>query len=159
MRRLTGRLASVAEVRSLSSRAAIVVAESPPRTVRLAAQELQNYVQKITGAHLPNLGYQEWDTGHGKLSAQLDLRQETVDDLLIEPMATAPDGQAWRIAGVRVRGDAEYRAAAVVLTAFYMTRQVALVFFGSSRSSRCEEAPSEVGFEIRASSRRLLRSD
>ena len=34
-------------------RAAIVVAQSPPRTVRLAAQELQNYVEKITGAHLP----------------------------------------------------------------------------------------------------------
>jgi crotonobetainyl-CoA:carnitine CoA-transferase CaiB-like acyl-CoA transferase len=31
-------------------------------------------VLKITGAHLPNLGYQESDTGHGKLSAQLDLR-------------------------------------------------------------------------------------
>ncbi len=32
-------------------------------------------VMKITGAHLPNLGYQELDTGHGKLSAQLDLRE------------------------------------------------------------------------------------
>src|SRR5215475_5742319 len=32
-------------------------------------------VMKITAAHLPNLGYQEWDTGHGKLSAQLDLRE------------------------------------------------------------------------------------
>ena len=32
-------------------------------------------VMKITGAHLPNLGYQEFDTGHGKLSAQLDLRE------------------------------------------------------------------------------------
>src|SRR6266568_4260015 len=32
-------------------------------------------VLKISAAHLPNLGYQEWDTGHGKLSAQLDLRQ------------------------------------------------------------------------------------
>ena len=31
-------------------------------------------VMKITGAHLPNLGYQEADTGHGKLSAHLDLR-------------------------------------------------------------------------------------
>jgi crotonobetainyl-CoA:carnitine CoA-transferase CaiB-like acyl-CoA transferase len=31
-------------------------------------------VLKITAAHLPNLGYQEWDTGHGKLSAELDLR-------------------------------------------------------------------------------------
>ncbi len=32
-------------------------------------------VMKITAAHLPNLGYQEWDTGHGKLSARLDLRK------------------------------------------------------------------------------------
>src|SRR5437870_12164499 len=31
-------------------------------------------VMKISAAHLPNLGYQEWDTGHGKLSARLDLR-------------------------------------------------------------------------------------
>jgi crotonobetainyl-CoA:carnitine CoA-transferase CaiB-like acyl-CoA transferase len=33
-------------------------------------------VLKITAAHLPNLGYQEFDTGHGKLSAQLDLREQ-----------------------------------------------------------------------------------
>jgi crotonobetainyl-CoA:carnitine CoA-transferase CaiB-like acyl-CoA transferase len=32
-------------------------------------------VLKVTGAHLPNLGYQEFDTGHGKLSTCLDLRQ------------------------------------------------------------------------------------
>src|SRR5262249_1084271 len=32
-------------------------------------------VLKITAAHLPNLGYQEFDTGHGKLSAHLDLRE------------------------------------------------------------------------------------
>ena len=32
-------------------------------------------VMKITAAHLPNIGYQEYDTGHGKLNAQLDLRQ------------------------------------------------------------------------------------
>ena len=32
-------------------------------------------VLKITGAHLPNLCYQEYDTGHGKLSAHLDLRE------------------------------------------------------------------------------------
>ena len=47
----------------------------------------------------------------------LDLRQETVEELLVEPLGgdgvTAP---AWRVTGVRVRGDAEYRAAAVVLT-------------------------------------------
>ncbi|MBV9836155.1 MAG: CoA transferase [Alphaproteobacteria bacterium] len=39
-------------------------------------------VMKITAAHLPNLGYQEWDTGHGKLSAQLDLRQPASLDTL-----------------------------------------------------------------------------
>jgi crotonobetainyl-CoA:carnitine CoA-transferase CaiB-like acyl-CoA transferase len=32
-------------------------------------------VLKITAAHLPNIGYQEYDTGHGKLSAHLDLRR------------------------------------------------------------------------------------
>jgi crotonobetainyl-CoA:carnitine CoA-transferase CaiB-like acyl-CoA transferase len=32
-------------------------------------------VLKITAAHLPNLGYQEYDTGHGKLAAHLDLRE------------------------------------------------------------------------------------
>ncbi|HEY8287832.1 MAG TPA: CoA transferase, partial [Acetobacteraceae bacterium] len=39
-------------------------------------------VMKITAPHLPNLGYQEADTGHGKLSAHLDLRkQEDLDTL------------------------------------------------------------------------------
>ena len=33
-------------------------------------------VLKITGPHLPSIGSQEFDTGHGKLSAQLDLREE-----------------------------------------------------------------------------------
>jgi crotonobetainyl-CoA:carnitine CoA-transferase CaiB-like acyl-CoA transferase len=32
-------------------------------------------VLKITAPHLPNIGYQEFDTGHGKLSAHLDLRR------------------------------------------------------------------------------------
>jgi crotonobetainyl-CoA:carnitine CoA-transferase CaiB-like acyl-CoA transferase len=36
-------------------------------------------VLKVTGPHLPHLGYQEPDTGHGKLSASLDLR--TRDDV------------------------------------------------------------------------------
>jgi crotonobetainyl-CoA:carnitine CoA-transferase CaiB-like acyl-CoA transferase len=31
-------------------------------------------VLKITAPHLPNIGYQEYDTGHGKLAAHLDLR-------------------------------------------------------------------------------------
>lgn len=39
-------------------------------------------VLKITAPHLPNLGYQELDTGLGKLSAHLDLRQpQDVDTL------------------------------------------------------------------------------
>ncbi|HYC46888.1 MAG TPA: CoA transferase [Burkholderiales bacterium] len=33
-------------------------------------------VLKITAKHLPSLGRQEFDTGHGKLSAYLDLREE-----------------------------------------------------------------------------------
>jgi len=45
-------------------------------------------VLKITGAHLPNLGHQEYDTGHGKLSAHLDLREardvETLQGLVRE---------------------------------------------------------------------------
>jgi len=48
-------------------------------------------------------------------TAGLDLRQETVEDLIVEE-ARAAGGQSRRIAGVRVRGDAEYRAQAVVLT-------------------------------------------
>jgi hypothetical protein len=40
-------------------------------------------VLKVSAAHLPNLGYQEFDTGHGKLSAYLDLReQRDVETLL-----------------------------------------------------------------------------
>src|SRR5436853_1872316 len=39
-------------------------------------------VMKITSAHLPSLGYQEWDTGHGKLSAELDLRAPGDVDIL-----------------------------------------------------------------------------
>src|SRR5215510_15048924 len=39
-------------------------------------------VMKITAAHLPNLGYQEWDTGHGKLSAELDLRSASDAEIL-----------------------------------------------------------------------------
>jgi crotonobetainyl-CoA:carnitine CoA-transferase CaiB-like acyl-CoA transferase len=39
-------------------------------------------VMKITAPHLPNLGYQEFDTGHGKLSAHLDLREQRDVDVL-----------------------------------------------------------------------------
>jgi hypothetical protein len=39
-------------------------------------------VLRITSAHLPSLGYQELDTGHGKLSAELDLRARGDADIL-----------------------------------------------------------------------------
>ena len=43
-------------------------------------------VMKITAGHLPNIGYQEYDTGHGKLNATLDLRDgrqmETLRELV-----------------------------------------------------------------------------
>ena len=39
-------------------------------------------VLKITGAHLPSIGSQEFDTGHGKLSAHLDLRDAADLDTL-----------------------------------------------------------------------------
>ena len=39
-------------------------------------------VLKVTGAHLPNIGYQEYDTGHGKLSTHLDLREQKDVDTL-----------------------------------------------------------------------------
>ena len=39
-------------------------------------------VMKISAPHLPNLGYQEFDTGHGKLSSYLDLREQRDVDRL-----------------------------------------------------------------------------
>jgi crotonobetainyl-CoA:carnitine CoA-transferase CaiB-like acyl-CoA transferase len=39
-------------------------------------------VLKITAAHLPSIGHQEYDTGHGKLSAHLDLRESKNLDTL-----------------------------------------------------------------------------
>jgi crotonobetainyl-CoA:carnitine CoA-transferase CaiB-like acyl-CoA transferase len=39
-------------------------------------------VLKVSAQHLPNLGYQEFDTGHGKLSTWLDLRRQRDVDVL-----------------------------------------------------------------------------
>jgi crotonobetainyl-CoA:carnitine CoA-transferase CaiB-like acyl-CoA transferase len=39
-------------------------------------------VLKISAAHLPSLGRQEYDTGHGKLSTYLDLRDEKQKEIL-----------------------------------------------------------------------------
>ena len=61
--------------------------------------------------------YQSWVKEELEATPGLALKQEQVDDLLVEPVpALATGGPEWRICGVRVRGDAEYRASAVVLT-------------------------------------------
>ena len=61
--------------------------------------------------------YQQWVKEELEATPGLVLKQEQVDDLLVEPTgATAPGHAAWRVCGVRVRGDAEYHARAVVLT-------------------------------------------
>jgi len=57
-------------------------------------------------------GYQMYIKHAIEQTPGLDLRQETVEDLLTEPTANG----GLRIVGVKVRGDAVYRAAAVVLT-------------------------------------------
>ncbi len=61
--------------------------------------------------------YQQWVKEELEATPGLVLKQEQVDDLIVEPVGQAGPGQpVWRVTGVRVRGDAEYRAAAVVLT-------------------------------------------
>ncbi|MEM0925538.1 MAG: tRNA uridine-5-carboxymethylaminomethyl(34) synthesis enzyme MnmG, partial [Planctomycetota bacterium] len=55
--------------------------------------------------------YQQFIKHAIELQSDLDLRQETVEDLLTEETKGVR-----RVVGVRVRGDAEYRAKAIVLT-------------------------------------------
>jgi hypothetical protein len=65
-------------------------------------------VLKITGAHLPHLGYQEYDTGHGKLSAHLDLReQKDLDTLrgLVRPMELCCQYQISKAAKSQMSGE------------------------------------------------------
>ena len=87
-----------AAIRSLPLMEIIKIADSPPETLPEGGRPLSGVrvldltrvlagptcartmaehgadVLKITASHLPNIGYQEYDTGHGKLSANLDLR-------------------------------------------------------------------------------------
>jgi crotonobetainyl-CoA:carnitine CoA-transferase CaiB-like acyl-CoA transferase len=71
-------------------------------------------VMKITGAHLPNLGYQEWDTGHGKLSAQLDLRAPGDVDMLRGLVAEADVfSQGYRPGSLANRGLSPEELAAI----------------------------------------------
>jgi hypothetical protein len=64
-------------------------------------------VLKITAAHLPNLGYQEYDTGHGKLSAYLDLREpkdvETMRGLVQEADVFSQGYRPGALSGLRHR--------------------------------------------------------
>jgi tRNA uridine 5-carboxymethylaminomethyl modification enzyme len=55
--------------------------------------------------------YQQFIKHRIELQPNLDLRQETVEDLLIDETGPSP-----KVTGVRVRGDAEYHAATIVLT-------------------------------------------
>jgi tRNA uridine 5-carboxymethylaminomethyl modification enzyme len=65
--------------------------------------------------------YQSWIKEELESTPGVVLKQELVEDLLVEPAdetagEPSPGRPAWRIRGVRVRGNAEYHAAAVVLT-------------------------------------------
>ena len=68
----------------------------------------------------------------------LDLRQETVEDLVVEPLATDV-GPRQRITGVRVGGGAVYRAAAVVLTTGTFLQAVMHVGEARSHGGRAGE--------------------
>ncbi len=58
-------------------------------------------------------GYQFWVKAFVEEQPNLDLRQEIVEDLLVEESSETPH---LRVSGVRCRGDVTYRARAVVLT-------------------------------------------
>lgn len=62
-------------------------------------------VLKITAPHLPNIGYQELDTGHGKLSAHLDFREQS-DLLAIRGLVAGADvfSQGYRPGSLDKRG-------------------------------------------------------
>lgn len=73
-------------------------------------------VRKGPAMHSPRAqadkkAYQNWVKAEVEHQENLDLRQEVVLDLLTEHV-----GETHRIVGVRVLGDVQYRAAAVVLT-------------------------------------------
>ena len=73
-------------------------------------------VRKGPAMHSPRAqadkrAYQQFVKEDIEATENLDLRQETVEDLMTEPC-----GRHLRVVGVRVRGDAEYHARSVVLT-------------------------------------------
>jgi crotonobetainyl-CoA:carnitine CoA-transferase CaiB-like acyl-CoA transferase len=71
-------------------------------------------VLKITAAHLPNLGHHELDTGHGKLSAELDLRAPGDLNVLRELVAQADVfSQGYRPGSLSARGLSPEELAAI----------------------------------------------
>jgi tRNA uridine 5-carboxymethylaminomethyl modification enzyme len=89
----------------------------------------------------------------------LDLRQETVEDVIFEPaVASSGRGTSARIVGVRVRGDAEYRAAAVVLTTGTFLQAVMHTGEARTRGGRAGEGTtSGVSRALEALGLRLAR--
>lgn len=114
-------------------------------------------VRKGPAMHSPRAqadkrGYQMFIKHAIEQTAGLDLRQETVEDLETETTASG----ATRIVGVRVRGDATYRARAVVLTTGTFlqaimhtgTAKVAGGRAGEGTTAGISGALQRLGFEI-----------
>jgi tRNA uridine 5-carboxymethylaminomethyl modification enzyme len=88
---------------------------------------------------------------------QLALRQETVEDLLVEPCPEAAPHCEQRVIGVRVRGDAIYRARAVVITTGTFLQAVMHTGEAKTPGGRAGEgtttgisqALARLGFELR----------
>jgi tRNA uridine 5-carboxymethylaminomethyl modification enzyme len=86
-----------------------------------------------------------------ELQDNLDLRQETVLDILTET-----EGEVTRAVGVQVRGDAEYRAAAVILTTGTFLQAIMHTGDAKSAGGRAGEgtttgisgALNRLGFEV-----------
>ncbi len=86
----------------------------------------------------------------------LDLRQETVIDLIVEPVTSAHKIEQHVVRGVRVVGDAEYRAGAVILTTGTFLKavmhtgraQTAGGRAGEGTTSGLSESFAKIGFEV-----------
>lgn len=76
--------------------------------------------------------------------ANLTLRQETIEGLLIEDLPGESDqGQRFRIVGVRASGDTLYRAAAVILTTGTFLKAIMHTGEAKSRGGRAGDGSAE----------------
>jgi tRNA uridine 5-carboxymethylaminomethyl modification enzyme len=118
-------------------------------------------VRKGPAMHSPRAqadkrGYQSYIKHRIERQIGLDLRQETVEDLITETVRVSPTDEVTRIVGVRVRGDAIYRARAVVLTTGTFLQAVMHIGDAKSSGGRAGEgttsgisgALARLGFEI-----------